>query len=236
VTSKGNLWRKYVYEAIVIVLSILLAFTIDAWWDNKGNETQKEALLLVLKEDFIAAKTQLVEQKETHLRIERNLENLLKWSDSTYLSEELKIQFDTLLGVLFWREIYDPPLGTLESIISSSRFDMIENDSLTAKLTKWPSMVSHLNEREIEKIEHFYDAYYPYIRKHISLKDFDNGVPRSVSWEHNSTKAYTLLSHLEFQNILYWHWVLQWNINFNIPEMEQAIDDILELTQTELDN
>lgn len=113
---------------------------------------------------------------------------------------------------------------------------MIENDTLITKLTKWPSMVDHLNEREIEKIEHFYDVYYPYIRKHISLKDFDNGVPRSVSWEHNPTEAYTLLSHLEFQNILYWHWVLQWNINDNIPKMEQLIDDILKLTQAELDN
>lgn len=233
---KNNQYRKYIYEAIVIVLSILLAFAIDAWWSSRNTKEQKNALLIALIKDFEASKIQFNSHKTNHINTENHLETLLKWSDSTYLSEKIKMNFDSLLGTLFWREIYDPPLSTLESIISSSRFDMIENDKLITKLTKWPSMVDHLNEREIEKIEHFYNAYYPYIRKYISLKDFDNGVPRSVPWKHNSTEAYTLLSHLEFQNILYWHWVLQWNINNNIPEMEQVIDDILKLTQSELYN
>lgn len=231
-------WRKYIYEALVIIISILLAFTIDALWSQQTTNEQKSALLVALIKDFEESKTQLISIKANHNKIEKNLEILLKWSDSTNISEDIKIQFDSLLGTLFWRETFDPPLGTLESIISSSRFDMIEDVSLMANLTKWPSITINLKEKESEKVKHFYDAYYPYIRKHISLKDFDKGIAklRPLAWNHNQTNAYKLFANLEFQSILYWHWVLQWNINSYIPEVEQAIDDILHLAQAELNN
>lgn len=230
---KGN-WKKYIYDSIVIIGSILIAFAIDAWWSNRSDLKQKEALLINLKQDFEESKEQLEQLKINHYRIEKNLETLLLWSEKESLSEENIIQFDSILGVVWWRQVYDPQMGTLESIISTGRFDIIGNKKLLSELTKWVTLVKQLNKDEAASVEHMYNNIYPYLLSRTSLKDFDKGIPRKVPWIHHKTDTYKLLKDERFQNLLYMHWVLQWNINSNIPNIENTLESILEITNQEL--
>lgn len=226
--------KKYLYEGFVIVASVLLAFYIDAWWSSKNEKSQKQMLLIALREDFVVSKNQLNLIKNNHIRIEKSLETLLIWSDSTYLPQEIKSKFDTILGVVFWRQVYDPPMGAVESIINSGRFDILSNSKLVAELTTWSSLVDNLNEVELSRNKHFYDKLYPYLSSHINLKDFDKGIPRIVPWKHSETSAFLLLKNREFQNILYMHFVLQMNINWEIPGIEEAITSVNQLVNYEL--
>ena len=43
--SRNIPWRGLVAESIVVVMSILLAFTIDAWWENRKNDKQLHSML-----------------------------------------------------------------------------------------------------------------------------------------------------------------------------------------------
>jgi len=227
-------WRKYIYDSLVIIGSILIAFTIDAWWSNKSNLQQKEALLLNLKQDFEESRGQLEELKFNHYKIEKNLETLLVWSENEILSDENIIKFDSVFGALWWRQVYDPQMGTLESIINTGRFDIIGNNKLLSQLTKWVSLIKNLNEVETSNVEHFYNFIYPYLSSRTSLKDLDKGVPRKVPWIHQRTDTYKLLKDEKFQNLLYMHWVLQWNVNSQIPFIEKTLDSIIQITNQEL--
>ena len=229
----GN-WKRYIYDSLVIIGSILIAFTIDAWWSNKSNLQQKEALLVNLKQDFEGSREQLEELKLNHYKIEKNLETLLVWSEQESLSEENIIKFDSVLGAIWWRQVYDPQMGTLESIINTGRFDIIGNNELLSQLTKWVSLIKNLNEVETSKVEHFYNFIYPYLSSRTSLKNMDKGVPRKVVWIHQSTDTYKLLKEEKFQNLLYMHWVLQWNVNIQIPNIEDTLESILKITNQEL--
>ena len=230
---KGN-WKKYVYESLVIIGSILIAFAIDAWWSNRSNLKQKEALLVNLKQDFGESKEQLDELKFNHYRIEKNLETLLLWSEIETLPEENIIRFDSVLGAIWWRQVYDPQMGTLESIINTGRFDIIGNNELLSQLTKWVTLIKNLNEVETSKVEHFYTFIYPYLSSRTSLKNLDKGVPRMVPWIHQPTDTYKLLKDEKFQNLLYMHWVLQWNVNSQIPYIEDTLESIIKITNQEL--
>jgi len=227
-------WIRFIYEALVIISSILIAFAIDAWWSNKSDQTQRKSLLIALNEDFENSKKQLNEIKNTHYQTESNLEKLIIWSDLDILPKDYRIKFDSTLGTIFWREVYDPPMGTVESIISSGRFDLIKNQILLSELTKWRALIENLNQIESSKVEHFYNFLYPYLSSKVSLKDFDKGVPRKVQWTHDLTKAYELLNDPEFQNLIYMHWVIQWNINKEIPDVENTIVSILDISKAEL--
>ena len=229
----GN-WKRYIYDSLVIIGSILIAFTIDAWWSNKSNLQQKEALLVNLKQDFEGSREQLEELKLNHYKIEKNLETLLVWSEQESLSKENIIKFDSVLGAIWWRQVYDPQMGTLESIINTGRFDIIGNNELLSQLTKWVSLIKNLNEVETSKVEHFYNFIYPYLSSRTSLKNMDKGVPRKVVWIHQSTDTYKLLKEEKFQNLLYMHWVLQWNVNIQIPNIEDTLEYILKITNQEL--
>ncbi|MCK5443899.1 MAG: hypothetical protein KAJ23_18600 [Maribacter sp.] len=232
--NRTNRLSRFLYEALVIICSILIAFSIDAWWSNKSDQTQTRALLATLNMDFKNSKKQLDELKSNHYELERNLEKLLIWSDTDTLPENYKIRFDSILGAIFWRQVFDPNMGTVESIISSSRFDLIKNQKLLSELTKWRALIENLNEIESSKINHFYNFLYPYLSAKVSLKDFDKGIPRKVQWNHDLTKAYELLEEPEFLNLIYMHWVIQWNINKEIPEVENTIISILDISKAEL--
>jgi len=227
-------WKKYVYDSLVIIGSILIAFAIDAWWSRRSDLKQKEALLVNLKLDFEESREQLNQLKHNHYKIEKNVETLLLWSEKDSLSDENIIKFDSILGAIWWRQVYDPQMGTLESIINTGRFDIIGNNKLLSELTKWASLIKDLNEIETSKVEHFYNFMYPYLLIRTSLKDLDKGVPRKVPWIHQNTDTYKLLKDEKFQNLLYMHWVLQWNINIEIPHIESTLDSILEITNQEL--
>ena len=45
-------WKRLLAEATAIVLSILLAFAIDAWWEDRGDRQAEKLLLHRLKADF----------------------------------------------------------------------------------------------------------------------------------------------------------------------------------------
>jgi hypothetical protein len=232
--SQKTRWTRFIYEALVIISSILIAFAIDAWWSNKSDQIQRKSLLLSLNEDFENSMKQLNELKYNHYKIERNLEKLIIWSDIDILPKDYTITFDSILGSIFWRQVYDPPMGTVESIISSSRFDLIENQKLLSELTKWKALIENLNQIESSKVEHFYNFLYPYLSSKVSLKDFDKGIPREVQWTHDLTKAYELLNDPEFQNLIYMHWVIQWNINREVPDVENTIISVLDMSKAEL--
>lgn len=49
---QSSSWRSVLVESVVIVVSILLAFGIDAWWEERGRSGQEAAFLRGLIEDL----------------------------------------------------------------------------------------------------------------------------------------------------------------------------------------
>jgi len=59
-------WNKLAVEAIVIVGSILLAFAIDAWWSERNETDQVNAVLAVLKLDLESSQRRLETIRSSH--------------------------------------------------------------------------------------------------------------------------------------------------------------------------
>ncbi len=45
-------WKRLSVEGTAIVVSILLAFSIEAWWDNYQDRSEEQGILLGLKSEF----------------------------------------------------------------------------------------------------------------------------------------------------------------------------------------
>ena len=70
---KEKSWLSFGLEACVIVVSILLAFGIDAWWDEQKEGHREQAYLVSLRADVIATINDndrvLARQQQEHERI-----------------------------------------------------------------------------------------------------------------------------------------------------------------------
>jgi len=50
--TKGLPWTRSLAEGVIVVASILLALTLDAWWSNRQEESARQEWLTALEADF----------------------------------------------------------------------------------------------------------------------------------------------------------------------------------------
>lgn len=233
-TSKYLLYA--IGEIALVVIGILIALQI-----NNSNELLKESkiqnqYLMNLSEDFRLANIEFERNQFEHKKVKESFEQILNWAELGAVPIEQHSSFDSVFGGVFWRSSFDPPLGTVETILSSGNINIIQNQELASLLTQWSSIVDDYRTMEDQAVDHFYQEIYPFISNHVNLQDLDKGIPTNVPWPHDPTNAYLLVSNQKFQNLIYWHWVIQWNIETASPKLSKSLLRILQLTQGKVDS
>lgn len=224
-------WKRMLIEGATIVGSILLAFSIDTWWDGLNEKKLKNALIEVLRSDLETSRKQYEFIAGRHKHVQKSLEEILTWAENGSVPEDDLVRFDSLVGSTFNRQIFDPTTGSIDAILSSGRFDIIENPELISQLTKWKAQVQDLRELESARTDHFYTFLYPYLSEKVNLQDLDKGIPTKVPWSHGPTQTYLLLGDTKFVNIIYVHWVLQWNIQVELQEIDETFERMFKILE-----
>jgi len=230
-------WIRLSAEAAAIVGSILLAFAIDAWWDSRSDARRSTALLSALSEDIAVAAAQLSETKRRHTGVAEAGAQLLTYGELGSVPEAERGNVDRLVSRHFDRDTYDPPTGTVDSVLGSGRIDLLTNQQLVAELTQWSAAVVHLRFRQTYAIDHFHEYLYPYLSSQLDLEDLDKGFAQYVDfpWRQEPANAYRLVADQEFLNILYMHWVLTNNVlDGGIAPVEESLRRIQRLIEAEL--
>jgi len=226
--------RKYLLYAIgeiaLVVIGILIALQVNNWSQNKESVNKEQEYLIALNNDFQQTKKLFEANRTEHEIVKSSMKEILDWAEEGGIPIKERVRFDSIFGGVFWRSHFDPPLGTVQTILSSGNLNLIRNEELASLLTQWSSLVENYRSVENEALNHFYDVIYPFISDKVNLQDMDKGIPVQVPWSHSETKAYLLLSNRKFQNMIYWHWVIQWNCEIQAEKIVDFLDRILELT------
>ena len=236
-TDREIPWLRITVEGGAILLSILLAFWIDAWWDDRADRQQERALLNALSQDFHAAREEFETISAGHRRVIRSMEQILYWAEAGAVPEADRLDVDVRLSNVFYRPTFDPPMGAVDTILASGRLDLLGNPTLVTELTRWSSLVKDLNEHEDAAANHFYETVYPYLSANLNIQDLDKDIPYpgGIPWPQQPADAYLLVANREFHNIIYVHWVLYWNVQTRLPKIDAALDRIADLAKSELD-
>jgi hypothetical protein len=125
-------------------------------------------------------------------------------------------------------------MGTVETILSSGRLDLFRNQDFVGELTRWTAALRDFNELETAGTDHFYQTLYPSLAARLNLRDLDKGIPWTVPWSQDPTPAADLIGDPGFQNVIYMHYVLYHNVVEELPQLAQAIDRIIAMTENEL--
>jgi hypothetical protein len=137
-TSERSL-RRLVGEGIAIVLSILLAFAIDAWWEEQAERTEEKEILKSLVAEFEANRAEAELIIAIHRRQIQSMAILVSLTDEQILSmssEEIAKLITSMANP--WG--FDAVRGTTDALIGSGKLGILQDRRLREALTTFVGM------------------------------------------------------------------------------------------------
>ena len=233
--AKRGEWAGVLRDGISIVVSILLAFWIDAWWADKQDRAEEQESLISLEIDFHRNRELLVQARAEHDAIRSRGDSLLAAIRTFRSTGRMPDATDLVRRQTDW-QTYDPVEGTLESLIGSGHLDLITSDSLRAALVAWPDQVADLNEDEEILRRAVRERILPAVFQHVSMQELaalSSGPDRPTPPEVRRGLA-ELMSSIEFENwvhdqVAYTAFLLE--PGNEVDRLMRALDEILRLIE-----
>ena len=232
-------WKRLAIEATVIVVSILLAFAIDAWWEERGERKAEVVLLERLRADYVEIHTALLSVEKEH----REARDACMFFMNMAVSESLPAtaEVDRMVAVVFLASrTFNPGSGAVASFHSSEGARLIRNQSLADKLLAWSGLVEELQEEEANLQKGVAERWTPYIASRVNVGpyvatfgDFMQGIPSHIS---TPTTREPLAVDNEFINHVLDRFKWQQLALRDIEPVHTAVEEILTLLEKELNN
>jgi len=155
------------------VVSILVAFAIDAWWDGYQDRQREHEILVGLRADFQSSRSGLVSRMELARRMARGAKDFLDVIRSHQGSEPVEVPDDLVLAVL-GGPTYEPAMNTLDSAVASGEIELLRDDDLRAELADWRRILSDTgeDEREVRRVTN--EQLIPLLARSLDLGPYFN--------------------------------------------------------------
>jgi hypothetical protein len=142
-------WKTISVEAVAVVVSILLAFAIDAWWTEKKESEVEFVALLALRDDFIASREQMTTVLQS---LESARTGFARFRSAT-TADLTEGDLDTnrrILTALVKNHTFDPVTATLNALANDGRLGLISDTQLLAQLSNWQQTLDNIEDISFE--------------------------------------------------------------------------------------
>lgn len=239
-------WTNISVEAAAIVLSILLAFAIDAWWEERTGRQAEEEILVALLADFKQAKERVADRRNSSVVIQNAVNELAKLSYDPDSSPD-PASLDQLLGRISWWFPTDQiPTGALNSLVYGGRLSSVQDDALRLDIADWPRRIDYLRSGLSQDYDVFFEVYMPYFRDHGYLPQIATTVTHTpgetdpfysstpVAPEQNFNHS-PILSDKRFHNILMQVWWVNADAQALLDQTDNSLDASISLIEQRLE-
>jgi hypothetical protein len=177
--------RGMLTEGLVIVMSILIAFSIDAWWDSYQEQRREYEILVGLHADFHASRPGLESRLELARRMASGTGELLHLTRDRQIPGPVSVPDPLVLAVL-GGPTYEPAMSTLDSAIASGEIELLRDDKLRFELANWRRILSDTaeDEREVRRITN--EQLIPLLSRSLDLRPFFDTL---LSWSGGDPHA-----------------------------------------------
>jgi len=160
-TAENISWPRIIAEGLAIVASILLAFGIDAWWQDRQTRFEEQQILQGLQEEFVSVHKVLTDHMALHLQRLQALEKLLVLMGNGPSNEAGSIVEMALLDMLA-PTTSDLGNGTLDALLNSGRVEILASRTLRARLAAWDGLISEVWDDQNDNAKMVYEVHIPY--------------------------------------------------------------------------
>ena len=139
-------WKRFLAEGVVILVSILLAFSIDAWWNSRIEEQREREQVVSMLAEFKADLTGLdsvLASIQGHAQNIDTLIALLKASGD----QPVQVPGALLGSAITWRTS-DVSTSALDALMASGDLNLLRNTELRTNLAGLPAFLADVREDE----------------------------------------------------------------------------------------
>jgi hypothetical protein len=211
--NKTSKYFKYaIGEIILVVIGILIALQINNWNEARKERQQEQELLSQLYSEFRSNLAQLDQKIELRNNMINAALNLLHDIDNPE-SRNIDSIYKNL-GYTGIAPTFDP---IVNDINSSGRIQLLQNNVLKEKLSRWTSEIIQVTEEEQAWLRYRDNYYRPSLFKHGAYRNIINRF-----WNENTFEVFTL----DKNNVT----------EFNVGKSKSSVDLDELLEQTPFEN
>jgi len=198
-TARTANYLKYaIGEIVLVVIGILIALSINNWNEQRKNNLKEKSILADIHEEFLQNKKQLDTVVFYNKRSYLNCKKLVALFPIDIKKDNLD-SISRYINYSLFTYTFNPSQGTIKSIVNTSSFDIIQNDSLRNILISWQDLVTDLQEDELVTKNTVIKLIDPKFSKNLdfnlNLKDKRNHL------EFLETIEFEYLMHIRFDNL-----------------------------------
>jgi len=144
----GKTTGRLLLEAGAIVISILLAFALDAMWEERQIREWEVAQLQALREELQENHAALAEVILAHDINAEKMAAMMLQLEAVHPGEEVTFSTNVLSALVDWRTS-DVAVGSIDALLASGRLGDIRDPEIRKRLALWSSKVLDAQEDEI---------------------------------------------------------------------------------------
>jgi len=240
-------WRRIVVEGIAIVASILFAFAIDAWWNDRQQHDSEQVVLQTLLDDLRVKQVLLADMNRFSEAIINSAETLLRAASNAEhsFSEDT---IDKLIGDTWWVNsvaLWDS--APLNQLVAGGNLSKISNVELVQELAALQVAIGRVQYHYKNDGDLHDDVMTPFMISNSNMAQINATVSHRPGHPEKtfairdlgSSGGYRhseLLANIEFQNILVAKIERLTDIlDIGHPDVETGLEKVIEMLEVELD-
>jgi len=165
-------WPRVFAESALIVLSILLAFAIEAGWSYRNDRVAETEALQGLRDDFTDNLARLAESRMEHTEIRDAAIRVLALTGPT-VEAPPDLVMDSLVMTLIGGPKVFAVTATYDALIASGRIDLVRSSSLRRELATWSAALADLGEEEREAFSQMDQRLLPFLWDYVPIVTLD---------------------------------------------------------------
>ena len=155
-------WGLLLTEGLLIVVSILFAFALDSWWEERQDQKAELAILQALHDEFTANREVVTYYRGLNLDGIESLEALLVAVDTGRWDSDNRTP-DEALAYLILAPTPDVGAGVLNALINSGRIELLQDNDLRIRLANWHGVFAELLDDLLPSKGFAYDTVIPLV-------------------------------------------------------------------------
>lgn len=207
--SEPNLptWKWVLAETGIVVAGILIAFSLNSWWETRSATAQEQAHLSALHADFQQNMERLSALAESQDRVaDASGELLLVARGRSAPSPD---SVDRLISEVFSSDQFDPVMGAYENLVNSGGLSQIRDERLRGLLASFAAMVDSRYAEEFSLA-----LYLDFNRSFMGRLGWADAIlqarfglegaepdPEDTEWNHDLLEDPSFQDHLAFRSV-----------------------------------